>query len=89
MNVGDFTMTKHALERAVEMAVTAEEVKAALYKPELRYDQADRPGQHVRMAGRIALAMQGTKIVTVLHRTGYDYKRGDVAHDVRMARGVA
>lgn len=84
--LGAYKMTKHAAERAVDMAVTADEIMRAITTPELTYQQQDRPGQHIRAAGRIALAMQGEKIVTVLHRTVDAYRRDDVAFDVQRAR---
>lgn len=71
------------------MAVTAEEIKAALYSPEVIYDQTDRPGRQVRAGGRIELAVEGRTVVTVLHRTVEEYARGDVAFDIRQARGHA
>ena len=54
MTSTDFIISDHAMDRLMDMAVTAEEVKRALTSPEsLHYSR--QPGVHFRTAGRVTL----------------------------------
>ncbi|WP_440066470.1 hypothetical protein [Streptosporangium sp. OZ121] len=84
----NWTFTKHALSRALDMLVTPEEIRACLDSPEIAYRQKDRPeGYGVRQAGRIGLAVDYNRgiVLSVLHREEAHYSRSDVAHTVRLA----
>ncbi|MFB9529023.1 hypothetical protein [Nonomuraea roseola] len=88
--IGDYVMTKHAAGRALDMLVTADEVRAALLSPEVVYNRMDKGEQcEIRQAGRIALALKGAVVTTVLHREVEQYSRDDIAFAVLSAREAA
>jgi hypothetical protein len=72
--ISDWTFSKHALSRAVDMAVDPHELTACIIKPEVIYDQETNPayfGHKVRVAGRLALVVDPNDkhVVTVLWRS--------------------
>lgn len=82
-----YQMTMHAARRALDMLVTAEEIREALTRPEVTYSQSIRgEGCQVRQAGRIALALCGKRIVSVLYRKAESWSREDLEFALKDAR---
>ncbi|MEQ4716072.1 hypothetical protein [Nonomuraea sp. B19D2] len=90
MNVGNFYMTKHAAGRALDMLVTVEEIRTALVRPEVVYGQSNYGDRcSIRQAGRIALALKGDMVMSVLYRKTEQWSRDDIAMAIRDAMEAA
>jgi hypothetical protein len=90
VNLGNFYMTKHAAGRALDMLVTVEEIRTALVQPEVTYGQSDYgDGSSIRQAGRIALALKGDMVMSVLYRKTEQWTREDVAWAIQQAENAA
>lgn len=71
MSLEDWSFTFHAASRAVDMAAGTDEIRAAVECPEMVYPQIRYPGNEIRVAGRLALAVDpvAKRVLTVLwHR---------------------
>jgi hypothetical protein len=85
----DWTWTHHALQRAVEMALDAEELRRALEQRTRPLPSRRYPGCHLIYTARIVLAvnLDDRAVITVLWNTwnGNDYRRFD-RDDIEMCR---
>lgn len=88
--IADYFMTKHAAGRALDMLVTVEEIRTALIRPEVVYTQPWR-GENcqIRQAGRIALALRGRMVCSVLYRKTECWSRDDLELALKSAESVA
>lgn len=74
---GDIHITKHALQRALDMLITPKQIQAALESPTISYSKTERTKQYWRK-GRIVLVVQtGTipSVITVLWATERAFRR--------------
>lgn len=66
MIIDDFHITKHAISRALDMGVSADEVRRCLLHPETMVKSQRHPGHNYR-AGRITCAVSpGKQVLTVV-----------------------
>lgn len=75
--IGDWTLSRHAIERALEMAVDPEEIREALECPdEEPYPSDSYPGKHHLRSGRLMLAVNlDDKTVITIGWNTWDGKR--------------
>lgn len=59
------TMSKHAIERALDMGVTGEEIRQCLEYPETNYKSKKYENTTNFMAGRLIVAVRDNTVVTV------------------------
>lgn len=80
MALEDWAMSLHALERAVEMCLTPDEIAECLTDPEVVYPAGPEYGKHcsIHVHGRIAIAvdMEVKRAITVIWRgaVGRDFE---------------
>jgi hypothetical protein len=76
--IKDWTVTRHAIDRALDMAVTGESIRKAVLEPEGTWQGAD-PNRELRWHGRVCVAVDKTRksVVTVMWNTGGKMSRED------------
>lgn len=60
-----FTLTRHAIDRALDMAVTGEEIRNCILHPETVYRSRKYENTTNYRCGRIILAVRDSAVVTV------------------------
>lgn len=71
-------ISKHALDRALDMGVSGEEIRQCLFHPERVISSHKYPGTENYQAGRIVLAVRDDTVVTVSW-SSHDLWREDMA----------
>ncbi|PZF11743.1 hypothetical protein [Curtobacterium sp. MCLR17_034] len=76
-----FTMSKHAIDRALEMGVTGEEIRACFDHPaDITWSTKYRAWCYIRDRITLSITEDGTTVMTVLWSTEHawhiDYARG-------------
>lgn len=68
MNINDFVITKHVLERALDMGVTGDEIRKCLENPKTVVPSAAYPGRFNFDRGRITCVVnrEDMAVLTVL-----------------------
>jgi hypothetical protein len=70
--MGDWTFSKHAIEKALERGFDPADLRECLLRPEQTYQSHHRYGPDVQIfqRGRVALAVnpQSRTVITCLHR---------------------
>ncbi|WPH57714.1 hypothetical protein [Mycobacterium phage WXIN] len=64
-DLAEFTMSRHALRRALEMGVDPSEIRQCLIAPETMMRSKTHPGRNYR-AGRIACGVVDNVVTTVV-----------------------
>lgn len=72
----DWTFSRHALSRAVDMALDAEEIRAALENPTRPLPSLKYPGAHLIHSDRLVFAvyLEPRYVITIIWNT-FDGKR--------------
>lgn len=72
-------MSKHATQRALDMAIDAEDIRNALTRPESTHLHPDYPDSEMRTYGRICLAVNPVQrvVITVMWATRGRMSRED------------
>ena len=60
-----FTMTEHAISRALDMAVEGSEIRQAMLHPETIYQSKVYPDTMNYTAGRITIAVRDERVITI------------------------
>lgn len=81
-DIGEWKFSVHAVDRALDMALSAEELRRAILQPEItRPANEHLPHQRLHIGGRIGVVLDlaDKEIVTILwkSRDGEGFVRGD------------
>lgn len=68
MKIGDFTLTRHAIDRALDMGVDGAEIRRCLENPDKIRDSFHHEGQNYS-AGRITCGVKGDHVITIVWST--------------------
>jgi len=74
--VDGWTLSQHAIDRALDMAIDGEAIRKVLEEPEGKWDCPD-PERELWWHGRVCLAVNipQKRVVTVLWNTGHSLNR--------------
>jgi len=79
-DIGEWKFSVHAVDRALDMALSAEELRRAILQPEITR-RAAAEHQRLHTGGRISVVLDPTvkEIITIIWRArnGEDFVRGE------------
>lgn len=88
--IGEFKLTKHAVERALDMGVDPEEIRQCLLNPETVASSHHHRGENYRR-GRIACAVRNNHVITIVWSSPEQWQRDIESageYDGRQYRGA-
>lgn len=72
--IGDFKLTKHAVERALDMGIDPEEIRQCLLHPETVTPSRRHHGDNYRR-GRITCAVRDNHVITIVWSSQEQWRR--------------
>lgn len=75
-SIGDFRLSQHAIERALDMALDPQEIRECLLRPRDTAPSASHPGHQNYRLGRITCGVDPTTntVVTIVWSSREDWK---------------
>lgn len=74
MVINDFQFTDHAIKRALDMQIEPHEIRECLLHPWWKRDSSRGDGRLLYYGRRITCVVQSDYVVTIVWRTGEDWK---------------
>jgi hypothetical protein len=89
-SIDDFTMSRHAIQRAVDMALNSHEIKRTLLSPNFIVDSNSYPGCQNYVGDRIVASVATDRkiVTTIVWRGHHGELERDSELDINLARNI-